>query len=75
MKDCNVGMVLVALVLMSVGIYSLVWGFSLQTSSPLSINNWMPIVCYAIGLLLLGLGKKFKLKALGGMKDLMKKRR
>ena len=75
MKDCKLGMMLSALVLMAVGLYSLVWGFSLQTSSPLSISNWMPIVCYLIGLVLLGIGKKMKWRALGGMPEHKVKRR
>jgi hypothetical protein len=63
---CNAGLAVVALVLLTLGLYFLVWGFTVQRSfaeMSWSVWCWNALFLYAVGLVALGLGKMAKLKA------------
>jgi hypothetical protein len=61
--ECRPFFGLVALILMTLGIYSLVSGFFIQGMGSLGFFNWPALAYYIVGLFLLGLGKMSKFKA------------
>jgi len=60
--SCMPGMGLLALILITAGIYFLVWGFYNQSTTLLSWSmwNWESMLYYLIGLLLVWCGKMAK---------------
>ena len=56
--------VILGMIFAAFGIYFLVWGFSLVLSNVISwtIWNWNAILCFLIGIFLLGIGKMIKFK-------------
>ena len=61
---CNPLLAVVALVLLALGLYFLVWGFTVQRSCTMSWSVWCwnALFLYAVGLVSLALGKMAKLK-------------
>lgn len=63
-EEMNWGMMILSIVLMTLGIYFLVWGFIAQTGSNVTLDIYA-MLYYLIGVVLFGLGKKFKHKGMG----------
>lgn len=68
---------IVAAIFGAFGIYFLIWGFMVQTSNAISwtIWNWSAILCFLIGIFLLGIGKMIKFKMMIHKFPMMKSRR
>ena len=62
---CMPGFGIVTLVLSVVGIYSIILGIKTQFDSGLVYNNWMAMLYYALGILVMALAKITKYKAYG----------
>lgn len=62
---CKSPNLVISWVLMTLGIYFLVWGFMLQTGNTISWKswNWPALSQYLIGFILFGLGKMIKFHA------------
>ena len=60
---CMPGVGIIALVLSVVGIYSIILGIKTQWASGLVYNNWLAMVYYLIGVLVMALAKISKHKA------------
>lgn len=54
---CVPGMGLIALILGVVGLYSIILGIKIQLTSALVYNNWMVMLYYLVGILLLACAK------------------
>ncbi|MGD9276849.1 MAG: hypothetical protein PVJ67_06785 [Candidatus Pacearchaeota archaeon] len=67
---CKPGIGVLGMILLTAGIYFLVWGFMTQTKSYISWMswNWIAALYYLIGLFLLGFGKIYKHKGYGRCK-------
>lgn len=65
--SCNLGMGILGLILLTAGLYFVVWGFITQTVSAISWSlwNWNALLFYLIGIVLIGLGKMSKYKGYG----------
>jgi len=57
---CMPGMGIVALILSVIGLYSIILGIKLQWNSLLVYNNWMAMLYYLIGILLMACAKMSK---------------
>jgi hypothetical protein len=58
--ECMPLMGIVALILGVVGIYSIILGIKVQLASVLVYSNWMAMLCYAVGILVISLAKVSK---------------
>jgi len=61
--NCKPGMGIVALILAVVGLYTIMLGIKMQFASALVYNNWMVMVYYLVGILIIALAKMSKHKA------------
>jgi hypothetical protein len=55
---CRPAIGVLGVILLTLGIYFLVWGFSIQTTGNISWSNWnwSALLSYLIGIILLGFG-------------------
>jgi len=60
---CMPGMGIVALILGVVGLYSIILGIKTQWFSELIYNNWIAMLYYVIGILVIALAKMSKYHA------------
>ena len=57
---CMPGLGIVALVLSVIGFYAIILGIKTQLYSPLVYNNWVSMLYYALGILVMALAKVSK---------------
>jgi len=62
-RGCAPWMGLLALILAVVGIYSIILGIKTQFASELVYNNWMAMVYYLVGILVMAMAKLSKVHA------------
>jgi hypothetical protein len=60
---CMPGMGILALILSVVGIYSIILGIKTQWASAVTYSNWMAMVYYLVGVLIMALAKLSKYHA------------
>ncbi len=62
--SCKIVPCLIGLVLMVIGFYAIIMGFTYQLMLPGVLLNWMALTAYLVGFVLVGIAKHLKMHAM-----------